>query len=959
MIRENLNPGRRDRGHPADAARLADGPRQGGGRDPRGELRRPRLRVADPQDDPVRRGARARACRCSSTIRTAMAAQSYRDLAKEVLDPWHVGKRAACARARSPTSSARPRSRSTPAEAKAPPEPPSAAPRPRTPPSRAAARRAAAPASPPPSRLPAPVARRRRPSRRRARAAASRRRRSACAARSARTSPRTSSTASAAAPTCRPRYGRDEPDADARRRARRRRAGTGSPLIRVVGVGGAGVNAVNRMVEAGVAGVEFIAVNTDLQSLQQSDADVTSTSARALTRGLGAGSDPELGRAAAIEDHDRIKRLLKGSDMVFVAAGAGGGTGTGAAPVVARIAREVGALTVGIVTKPFGFEGTRRARPGRRGHRRARRRGRHADRRPERPPADGARPAHLDGRGLPRRRRRPAPGRPGHLRPGHAARADQPRLRRRAHDHVRRRPGAARHRHGHRRAPRASRPPSRPSPRRCSRPRSRARARSCSRSPAARDLSLWEVNEAAKVVSEAAHPDANIIFGAMVDETLEDQVWVTVVATRYGEPSRRSQPALRGAGGRAARRAPRARGRARAQHGADRHRRQRSSTCPSSSRAARPTAAGVAAVRLAAMTVGGGMVAAGHPADRGGRGARPARGRQRGRRRGRRGARLVGLRAALTGLGRRRLHARRAAPGERRVCSTSSSRRPAPARGPASTRRCVPVEVSFGDADAGLQRRRRLVRRSRAARPGSRRRAARCGTLPLARPRRAGGGARARGRPAQRPAGLHLRDPRRRSCSRRRSRRAEFAPGGRPLREGEPFAQRRARRRDRAARRARAPRRSTRGDIARGDRRARAAPGGGQLGARRPRRLRADRRASRSAPPTAAARCSPTRRRPPAASCSRSRSRCSTRDRRRRRRRRELVGGDGGRPGAAHDASSPRASTSPGFLERFLAANLGSTTHISVLDARRPRVRGHVHERRGLGRRRARAPAST
>ncbi|MEA2269299.1 MAG: cell division protein FtsZ, partial [Solirubrobacteraceae bacterium] len=129
----------------------------------------------------------------------------------------------------------------------------------------------------------------------------------------------------------------------------------GAPVIRVVGVGGAGVNAVNRMVEAGIEGIEFLAVNTDLQSLQQSTADVTLHIGPDVTRGLGAGSNPDLGRSAAMDDYDRIKALLKGADMVFIAAGAGGGTGTGAAPVVARIARELGALTVGIITKPFGF----------------------------------------------------------------------------------------------------------------------------------------------------------------------------------------------------------------------------------------------------------------------------------------------------------------------------------------------------------------------------------------------------------------------------------------------------------------------------------------------------------------------------------------------------------------------------------------------------------------------------
>ena len=164
-------------------------------------------------------------------------------------------------------------------------------------------------------------------------------------------------------------------------------------MLRVVGVGGAGVNAVNRMIEAGVEGVEFIAVNTDLQSLQQSAADVTLHIGAEITRGLGSGSDPTVGHAAAIADDDRIKSLLKGSDMVFVAAGAGGGTGTGAAPVVARIAREIGALTVGIVTKPFGFEGTRRAAQADDGVDRARQARRHADRDPEQPAAVGAREA--------------------------------------------------------------------------------------------------------------------------------------------------------------------------------------------------------------------------------------------------------------------------------------------------------------------------------------------------------------------------------------------------------------------------------------------------------------------------------------------------------------------------------------------------------------------------------------
>ena len=138
---------------------------------------------------------------------------------------------------------------------------------------------------------------------------------------------------------------------------------TGSPylaVIRVVGVGGGGCNAVNRMIEAGIEGVEFIAVNTDQQQMQMSEAPVKINIGRERTQGLGSGADPDVGRMSAEDSYDRIKTALRGSDMVFVTAGEGGGTGSGAAPVVARIAREVGALTVGIVTAPFRFEGNRR-----------------------------------------------------------------------------------------------------------------------------------------------------------------------------------------------------------------------------------------------------------------------------------------------------------------------------------------------------------------------------------------------------------------------------------------------------------------------------------------------------------------------------------------------------------------------------------------------------------------------
>jgi cell division protein FtsZ len=132
-------------------------------------------------------------------------------------------------------------------------------------------------------------------------------------------------------------------------------------VIKVVGIGGGGVNAVNRMIEVGLKGVEFIAINTDAQALLMSDADVKLDVGRELTRGLGAGAQPDVGRQAAEDHREEIEEVLKGADMVFVTAGEGGGTGTGGAPVVASIARKLGALTIGVVTRPFAFEGKRRA----------------------------------------------------------------------------------------------------------------------------------------------------------------------------------------------------------------------------------------------------------------------------------------------------------------------------------------------------------------------------------------------------------------------------------------------------------------------------------------------------------------------------------------------------------------------------------------------------------------------
>lgn len=132
-------------------------------------------------------------------------------------------------------------------------------------------------------------------------------------------------------------------------------------VIKVVGVGGGGVNAINRMIDAGVRGVEFVAINTDAQALLMSDADMKLDLGRDITRGLGAGADPDVGKAAAETHREELEEVMKGADMVFVTAGEGGGTGTGGAPIVAEVARNLGALTVGVVTRPFGFEGRRRS----------------------------------------------------------------------------------------------------------------------------------------------------------------------------------------------------------------------------------------------------------------------------------------------------------------------------------------------------------------------------------------------------------------------------------------------------------------------------------------------------------------------------------------------------------------------------------------------------------------------
>lgn len=136
---------------------------------------------------------------------------------------------------------------------------------------------------------------------------------------------------------------------------------TSGAVIKVIGVGGGGGNAINRMIEEGVSGVEFIAANTDVQALRSSKADTVIQLGPKLTRGLGAGAQPEVGKRAAEESAETVSQALEGSDMIFITAGMGGGTGTGAAPVIAQIAKELGALTVGVVTRPFGFEGSKRS----------------------------------------------------------------------------------------------------------------------------------------------------------------------------------------------------------------------------------------------------------------------------------------------------------------------------------------------------------------------------------------------------------------------------------------------------------------------------------------------------------------------------------------------------------------------------------------------------------------------
>jgi len=315
-------------------------------------------------------------------------------------------------------------------------------------------------------------------------------------------------------------------------------------VIKVVGIGGGGVNAVNRMIEVGLKGVEFIAINTDAQALLMSDADVKLDIGRELTRGLGAGANPEVGRKAA-EDHiEEIEEVLQGADMVFVTAGEGGGTGTGGAPIVAQVARSLGALTIGVVTRPFGFEGRRRQVQADQGVEDLRaevdtlivipndRLLSLADR--EISVIDAFRQAdHVLLQGV--------SGitdlitTPGLINLDfadvksvmHAAGSALMGI------------GSAR---GEDRAMQAAE-------KAISSPLLEAGIDGAHgvllSVSGGSDLGLFEINEAARLVSDAAHPEANIIFGAVIDDTLGDEVRVTVIAAGFegGEPPVRKMAA--------------------------------------------------------------------------------------------------------------------------------------------------------------------------------------------------------------------------------------------------------------------------------------------------------------------------------------------------------------------------------------------------------------------------------
>ncbi len=310
-------------------------------------------------------------------------------------------------------------------------------------------------------------------------------------------------------------------------------------VIRVVGVGGAGLNAVNRMIEAGISQVEFIAVNTDIQQLKQCEAPIKLHIGRDLTQGLGSGADPDVGRRAAEEAEDQIKHVLRGSDMVFVTAGEGGGTGSGAAPVVAKLARDVGALTVGIVTMPFRFEGTRRRSQAEAG-------------------ADTLREVCDTVILIPNDRLLEVLDRSTSMLDAFRIADDVLRQGVQGICDLITMPGlinldfadvrtvmsnagtalmgigfATGDNRAHEAAERALRSPLIDT--------ELVGARGILLSIAGgEDLTLLEVNEAAEVIRRGATEETNIIFGATIDERLAGQVWVTVIATGIGKPAERA-----------------------------------------------------------------------------------------------------------------------------------------------------------------------------------------------------------------------------------------------------------------------------------------------------------------------------------------------------------------------------------------------------------------------------------
>ena len=311
-------------------------------------------------------------------------------------------------------------------------------------------------------------------------------------------------------------------------------------VIKVVGIGGGGVNAVNRMIEVGLKGVEFIAINTDAQALLMSDADVKLDIGRELTRGLGAGANPEVGRKAA-EDHlDEIEEVLRGADMVFVTAGEGGGTGTGGAPIVARVARSLGALTIGVVTRPFGFEGRRRASQADNGVEDLRaevdtlivipndRLLSLADR--EISVVDAFRQAdHVLLQGV--------SGITDLINTPGLINLDFADVKSVMHGAGSALMGIGSARGEDRAVQAAEKAISSPL---LEAGIDGAHGVLLSVSGGS-DLGLFEINEAARLVSDAAHADANIIFGAVIDDTLGDEVRVTVIAAGFdgGEPPAR------------------------------------------------------------------------------------------------------------------------------------------------------------------------------------------------------------------------------------------------------------------------------------------------------------------------------------------------------------------------------------------------------------------------------------